>query len=161
MAGEVETLNGKLTELDQLKTALEDELKQVKRPAGGTQSKAATEHKTAFIDFMRKGKDDGLRDLERKALQVGVDEDGGYAVPEELDRTILNLLKDEVVMRQEATTITVGGANYKSWLTLAAPLPAGSVKPISVQLLMRLNSLRLNRSWGNLRKPSGNPNDAG
>ncbi|MFW8236322.1 phage major capsid protein, partial [Klebsiella pneumoniae] len=38
LAGEVETLNGKLTELDQLKTALEDELKQVKRPAGGTQS---------------------------------------------------------------------------------------------------------------------------
>ncbi|HDG7750315.1 TPA: phage major capsid protein, partial [Klebsiella quasipneumoniae] len=32
LAGEVETLNGKLTELDQLKTALEDELKQVKRP---------------------------------------------------------------------------------------------------------------------------------
>ncbi|HBT3119039.1 TPA: phage major capsid protein [Klebsiella pneumoniae] len=118
LAGEVETLNGKLTELDQLKTALEDELKQVKRPAGGTQSKAATEHKTAFIDFMRKGKDDGLRDLERKALQVGVDEDGGYAVPEELDRTILNLLKDEVVMRQEATTITVGGANYKKLVNL-------------------------------------------
>ena len=42
-------------------------------------------------------------DLERKALQVGTDEDGGYAVPEELDRNILNLLKDEVVMRQEAT----------------------------------------------------------
>lgn len=57
---------------------------------------------------MRKGKDDGLRDLERKALQVGVDEDGGYAVPEELDRTILNLLKDEVVMRR-------GGHNYHCW----------------------------------------------
>ncbi|MGJ7727769.1 phage major capsid protein [Escherichia coli] len=67
---------------------------------------------------MRKGKDDGLRELERKALQVGVDEDGGYAVPEELDRTILNLLKDEVVMRQEATTITVGGANYKKLVDL-------------------------------------------
>lgn len=118
LAGEVETLNGKLTELDQLKTALEDELKQVKRPAGGPQSKAASEHKTAFIGFMRKGKDDGLRELERKAMQVGVDEDGGYAVPEELDRTILNLLKDEVVMRQEATTITVGGANYKKLVNL-------------------------------------------
>ncbi|MDM4085321.1 phage major capsid protein, partial [Klebsiella oxytoca] len=46
------------------------------------------------------------------------DEDGGYAVPEELDRTILNLLKDEVVMRQEATTITVGGANYKKLVNL-------------------------------------------
>ncbi|WP_410760344.1 phage major capsid protein [Citrobacter youngae] len=118
LAGEVETLNGKLSELDELKSALEEELKQVKRPAGGSQSKAASEHKTAFIGFMRKGKDDGLRELERKALQVGVDEDGGYAVPEELDRTILNLLKDEVVMRQEATTITVGGANYKKLVNL-------------------------------------------
>lgn len=118
LAGEVETLNGKLSELDELKSALEEELKQVKRPSGGPQSKAASEHKTAFIGFMRKGKDDGLRELERKALQVGVDEDGGYAVPEELDRTILNLLKDEVVMRQEATTITVGGANYKKLVNL-------------------------------------------
>ncbi|MBE9966747.1 phage major capsid protein [Citrobacter freundii] len=118
LAGEVETLNGKLSELDELKSALEEELKQVKRPAGGPQSKAASEHKTAFIGFMRKGKDDGLLELERKALQVGVDEDGGYAVPEELDRTILNLLKDEVVMRQEATTITVGGANYKKLVNL-------------------------------------------
>lgn len=118
LAGEVETLNGKLSELDELKSALEEELKQVKRPAGGPQSKAASEHKTAFIGFMRKGKDDGLRELERKAMQVGVDEDGGYAVPEELDRTILNLLKDEVVMRQEATTITVGGANYKKLVNL-------------------------------------------
>lgn len=118
LAGEVETLNGKLSELDELKSALEEELKQVKRPTGGSQSKAASEHKTAFICFMRKGKDDGLRELERKALQVGVDEDGGYAVPEELDRTILNLLKDEVVMRQEATTITVGGANYKKLVNL-------------------------------------------
>lgn len=118
LAGEVETLNGKLSELDELKSALEEELKQVKRPTGGSQSKAASEHKTAFIGFMRKGKDDGLRELERKAMQVGVDEDGGYAVPEELDRTILNLLKDEVVMRQEATTITVGGANYKKLVNL-------------------------------------------
>lgn len=118
LAGEVETLNGKLSELDELKSALEEELKQVKRPAGGPQSKAASEHKTAFIGFLRKGKDDGLRELERKALQVGVDEDGGYAVPEELDRTILNILKDEVVMRQEATTITVGGANYKKLVNL-------------------------------------------
>lgn len=118
LAGEVETLNGKLSELDELKSALEEELKQVKRPTGGSQSKAASEHKTAFIGFMRKGKDDGLRELERKALQVGVDEDGGYAVPEELDRTILNLLKDEVVMRQEATTITVGGSNYKKLVNL-------------------------------------------
>jgi predicted nucleic acid-binding Zn-ribbon protein len=33
LAGEVETLNGKLSALDELKTSLEEELKQVKRPA--------------------------------------------------------------------------------------------------------------------------------
>jgi HK97 family phage major capsid protein len=74
---------------------------------------------------MRKGNDDGLRDLERKALQVGVDEDGGFAVPEELDRAILDLLKDEVVMRQEATTITVGAQTIKNWLTSVGLLQVG------------------------------------
>ena len=114
LAGEVETLNEKLTELDNLKSDLEAELAAIKRPGGSPQqSKAATEHKTAFMQFMRKGDDDGLRDLERKALQVGSDEDGGYAVPEELDRSILTLLQDEVVMRQEASVITVGGSDYK------------------------------------------------
>lgn len=114
LAGQVDTLNGKLSELESLKSDLETELAAVKRPGGPQQqSKAATEHKTAFMQFMRKGDDDGLRDLERKALQIGTDEDGGYAVPEELDRNILTLLKDEVVMRQEATVITIGGSDYK------------------------------------------------
>ncbi|GJH75800.1 hypothetical protein ECZC06_53940 [Escherichia coli] len=63
-------------------------------------------------------REDGLRELERKALQVGNDEDGGYAIPEELDRTILTLLKDEVVMRQEATVITLGGSDYKKLVNL-------------------------------------------
>ncbi|MDM2774981.1 phage major capsid protein [Citrobacter sp. Cpo126] len=114
LAGEVDTLNVKLTELENLKSDLETELVSLKRPGGPQQhSKAATEHKTAFMQFMRKGDDDGLRELERKALQVGTDEDGGYAIPEELDRNILTLLKDEVVMRQESTVITVGGSEYK------------------------------------------------
>lgn len=118
LAGQVETLNGKLSELESLKSDLEKELLELKRPAGGAQNKVATEHKDAFVGFLRKGREDGLRDLERKALQVGTDEDGGYAVPEELDRSILSLLKDEVVMRQEATVITVGGSDYKKLVNL-------------------------------------------
>lgn len=118
LAGQVETLNGKLTELDELKTSLEEELKAVKRPGGGTQSKTASEHKTAFMQFMRKGQEDGLRELEQKALQTGVDADGGYAVPEELDRTLLEIMKDSVVMRQEANTITVGTSDYKKLVNL-------------------------------------------
>lgn len=114
LAEQVETLNGKLSELDELKSDLESELLSLKRP-GATQklSKDVTEHKSAFIGFLRKGNEDGLRDLERKALQVGVDEDGGFAVPEDLDRSIISLLKNEVVMRQECNVITIGGSNYK------------------------------------------------
>ena len=113
LAEQVETLNGKLSELAHLKTDLEQELLELKRPNGGVQSKAVAEHKAAFVNFMRKGREEGLRELERKALQVGTNEDGGYAIPEELDRNILTLLKDEVVMRQEATVITIGGSEYK------------------------------------------------
>ena len=118
LAGQVETLNGKLSELENLKSDLEKELLELKRPAGGAQNKLATEHKEAFVVFLRKGREDGQRDQERKALQVGTDEDGGYAVPEALDRNILTLLKDEVVMRQEATVITVGGSDYKKLVNL-------------------------------------------
>ncbi|MBO1110231.1 phage major capsid protein, partial [Plesiomonas shigelloides] len=91
LAEQVETLNGKLSELDELKSDLESELLSLKRP-GATQklSKDVTEHKSALIGFLRKGNEDGWRDLERKALQVGVDEDGGFAVPEDLDRSIIS-----------------------------------------------------------------------
>ncbi|EMQ5320675.1 TPA: phage major capsid protein, partial [Shigella flexneri] len=60
LAGQVETLNGKLSELENLKSDLEKELLELKRPAGGAQNKLATEHKEAFVGFLRKGRGDGL-----------------------------------------------------------------------------------------------------
>lgn len=111
LAGQVETLNSKLSELDNLKTNLENELAEFKRPAGG--NKQATAHKEAFARFIRKGDDQGLAELEQKAMQTGVDADGGYAVPEELNTDILSKLRDEVVMRQECNVITVGTPDWK------------------------------------------------
>ncbi|HHR5883891.1 TPA: phage major capsid protein [Providencia alcalifaciens] len=113
LSGQVDTLNEKLTELDELKTNLEAELVAVKRPNGGTVNKDVAEHKTAFEQFVRKGKEEGLADLERKAMQVGSDPDGGFAVPEELDRNIISMLRDEVVMRQECNVVTVGSPSFK------------------------------------------------
>ena len=92
LVGTVEKLNGQLSELETLKADLEKELKSAKRPGGGQGGKAAAEHKSAFMNFVRKGNEDGLRELEQKALQTGVAEDGGYAVPEDLDRSLLPLL---------------------------------------------------------------------
>ena len=118
LSGQVETLNGKLTELDELKSSLEKELLEIKRPGGGGNSKAVSEHKAAFLSFVRKGKEDGLAELQQKALQTTVESDGGFAVPEELDRTILELLRDESPMRQVCGQMTIGTADYKKLVGL-------------------------------------------
>lgn len=117
LSGQVDTLNEKLGELDELKTALEKELSGLKRP-DGTGTKAASEHKTAFMQFVRKGVDTGLGELQAKALQIGSDADGGYAVPEELDRSIIELLKDSSPMRQVCNQITVGSPDYRRLVSL-------------------------------------------
>jgi len=118
LSGQVETLNSKLSELDELKSNLEKELLAVKRPGGGSTNKEVSEHKAAFLQFVRKGKDDGLAALEQKALQTTVESDGGFAVPEDLDRTILELLRDESPMRQVCGQMTIGTAEYKKLVNL-------------------------------------------
>jgi len=72
------------------------------------------EHKQAFYNrFIRKGLDDGLDALESKALTVGTDAEGGYAVPEELDRTIDRLLADVSPVRRVAKVVQIGTSQYK------------------------------------------------
>lgn len=117
LAGKVDALNGKLSELDELKSALEKELAGVKRP-GASGGKEVSEHKNAFMQFIRKGKDDGLAELQAKALQTTVEADGGFAVPEELDRSILEILRDVSPMRQVCSQITVSTPDYKKLVNL-------------------------------------------
>lgn len=110
-------LNEKLGELDSLKAELEKEIKQAKRP-GSPKSTDIEAHKAGFIHFLRKGVDDGLSELQQKAVQVGVDADGGYAVPEDLDRTLLQLLRDESPMRKVCNQITVSTPDHKKLVNL-------------------------------------------
>ena len=120
LAEQVDSLNGKLSALDELKTGLEAELKELKRPGttGDSKSKEAKEHKEAFNRFLRKGDEKGLAELEQKALSTGTDADGGYAVPEELDRSLIELQRDAVIMRQESNVISVGTSEYKKLVNL-------------------------------------------
>ena len=115
---QVDTLNGKLSELDALKKSLEDEIIAAKRPGTGSVNKDVAEHKAAFLDFVRKGKESGLGELQAKALRTTVDSDGGFAVPEELDRSILELLHNESPMRRVCNQITVGTPDYKRLVNL-------------------------------------------
>ncbi|EAZ5304628.1 phage major capsid protein [Salmonella enterica] len=154
LAGEVETLNSKLTELEKLKSDLESELAAVKRPGGGTESKVAAEHTKAFDLFVRKGRDDGLKDLESKAMSTDSDEDGGYAVPEQLDRNIIKMLTDDVVMRQVSTVIRVGTPAYKKLVDVGG-IGAGWVGETDPRPATNTPKLEpVTPSWGELY---GNP----
>lgn len=113
----VDGYEAKLQELEKLKAELEDQLKKSNRP-DGQKSTVVSEHKAAFEQFMRKGVETGLGELQVKALQTTVDGDGGFAVPTELDRTIVELLRDESPMRQVCGQITVGTPDYKKLVNI-------------------------------------------
>ncbi|MCE2597207.1 phage major capsid protein [Motilimonas cestriensis] len=111
----VDTLNGTVDSLQKQKEQLEEQLKKSQRPSGGKgQTPEAAEHKKAFERFIKTGRgEDELRDLESKALATDTPEDGGLAVPLQLDQNIIQLLNDANVMRQECTVVPTGGVGYK------------------------------------------------
>lgn len=124
LAAQVEKLNARITELEGQKSALEKEMgarideveaKANRRPTGAGENfnPAKKQHSEAFGKWLRKGIEAGLSDLECKAMNVTTPADGGFAVPEELDREIIRLARDENVMRQICRVITVGTSEYK------------------------------------------------
>jgi HK97 family phage major capsid protein len=80
---------------------------------GGDVDPAKAEHKRAFNAFVRKGVETGLKEIERKAVQVGVNADGGFALPEEIAAEIQARLVDITPMRQLCTVVPVSTADYK------------------------------------------------
>lgn len=118
LAGEVESLNEKLSEYEAFKKQVEAEMLAMKRPGSTASSKDVEEHKAGFNAFLRKGADSGLAELEKKALQTTVDADGGYAVPEQIDTQILQLQRNISPMRSVCNQITVGTPDYKKLVNL-------------------------------------------
>lgn len=71
-------------------------------------------YKDAFFNnFVRKGNEDGLKDLAVKAVSVGTPADGGFALPEQIDRSIAQLARDLSPMRQVANIVQVSTSDYK------------------------------------------------
>jgi len=84
--------------------------------SNGGRSPEATEHATAFNGWFRRGNepDSGMRSLEIKAaLTTQSDPDGGYIVPEEMDRTIDRVTGTMSAMRNVANVVKVGSSTYK------------------------------------------------
>jgi HK97 family phage major capsid protein len=105
-------IDGELKRLDEEKAKLEAKLN---RPGlvNGNEDPVKAEHKSAFLRWMRKGVEEGLADLQFKAIQTGVDGDGGHAVPELLNREVYSLLQKATPMRNVCRVITVGAGEYK------------------------------------------------
>lgn len=72
-------------------------------------------YKTAFFDrFVRKGEDTAdLKGLQAKAWSVGTPADGGYAMPEQIDREIEKLMRDISPMRAVSKVVRVSTSDYK------------------------------------------------
>lgn len=114
----------KLGKLNDVMDAIKEQVKEIEKKAGrpgtggGDVDPARAEHKAAFGKFLRKGDDDGLAALQAKAYNITTDADGGYAVPEELDRDILGQLVDVSPIREIANVRTVSTSDYKKLVNI-------------------------------------------
>lgn len=100
-------------------TALEEEVKAANRAAllgkvKDEAEQAKDEYKSVFYNWARKG-DRYEGELEQKGatLNTVTAAEGGHAVPEELDRTILDLIKQISPFRSVANVVTVSSPDYK------------------------------------------------
>lgn len=84
-------------------------------------SYTALQHKAAFEGYVRKGEMGGLRRLEEKALSVGSDPDGGYLVPQEIEREVMRALKDVSPIRAIASIREVSGSTFKKPFSISGP----------------------------------------
>ncbi|MDG9671822.1 phage major capsid protein [Hahella sp. CR1] len=106
-------LNAQLSELEALKKELDGLYKKQNRP--GTVEGDA-EYRKHFIDqWMRKNNAAGI---EVKAVNLGANQDGGFGVPEELDRQILELERELSPMRALCRNIQVSTDGYKRLVNL-------------------------------------------
>ena len=87
--------------------------------APAIRSGAALQHRAAFDGYVRKGEAAHLRDLESKALSVGSDPDGGFLVPDELERAVNRAVKNVSPIRAIAGIRQVSGSVYKKPFAIA------------------------------------------
>ena len=93
----------------------------VNAPTGGSVEKtglASDEYKTSVLDALRSN----FSKLSN-VLSEGVDANGGYLVPEEYDKRLIDVLTEENVMRRLGTSITTSGEHK---INIAGTKPAAA-----------------------------------
>jgi HK97 family phage major capsid protein len=102
--------------LDETKRIADELVLKAARPrlgGGAAHAPAVREHKAAFEAYVRSGEDGRLRDLESKALSVGTGTDGGYLVPDEIERAVNRAVRDVSPIRAIAGVRQVSASVYR------------------------------------------------
>lgn len=79
----------------------------------GKTGKASDEYRKAFWNAMRTRAGEGLEPTVKNALQIGTDTEGGYLVPDEFERTLVEALEEENIFRRLAKVITTASGDRK------------------------------------------------
>lgn len=136
-------------------------------PAKGTEEKtgrASGEYKKAFWNAMRSQKP---KYEVIDALQIGTDSEGGYLVPDEFERTLVEALEEENIFRSLANVITTSSGDRKipvvatkgsaSWVDEEGVIPESddsfgqvSIGAYKLATLMKVSEELLNDSVFNL-----------
>lgn len=109
----VDKINGEFTKLN---ADLVELAKKANRPGANGDDKTTpeqAEYKKAFGGFLRKGDDNGLEDLQRKAYNTGSGPDGGYLVLAEMDAEITRVVGVTSAIGRLARQVTIGTDTYK------------------------------------------------
>jgi len=78
--------------------------------AGEKRGRATDEYTKSFWKVMR---DKSVRHEVYNALQIGADSEGGYLVPDEFDRTLVQALEEQNIFRRLATIINTSSGDRK------------------------------------------------
>lgn len=109
----VEKLNGELSKLSADMVALAAKANRIKTGGQLELTEAQLAYKKAFGEFVRKGNDNGLEDLQRKAYNAGSGPDGGYLVLPEMDTEIQRVVGVVSAIGRLARQVTIGTEVYK------------------------------------------------
>lgn len=128
MEKEIENFSREISRMQRLE-GMEQEMSQplntpiTSKPQAGKHTeektgRASDEYKSAMLGALRSN----FRNVSN-VLTEGIDSDGGYLVPEEYDRRLIDVLDEENIMRSLATKITTSGEHK---INIAATKPAAS-----------------------------------
>jgi len=108
----VEKINADLAAIGKQMVDVE---KKAGRPQAGSEGPTPeqVEYRKAFSQFLRKGRTDGLEDLQRKAMNGGSDPDGGFLVLPEMDMAIDRIAPTISAMYRLANVVNIGTAKWE------------------------------------------------